>query len=118
MTSVDGQRVIDRRPDTLLRTVDEALCRLQTDSWPTSRPLGPEPIMVSTAFTGNCALRSMMSELIIYDCETFGLKALSDEFPGLFRGMIRRRTQLFRCQSRMARPQARQRENAAGVLRD
>lgn len=31
MTGVDGQRVIDGRPDTLLRTVDEALRRLQTD---------------------------------------------------------------------------------------
>jgi len=31
MTGVDGKRVIDGRPDTLLRTVDEALQRLQTD---------------------------------------------------------------------------------------
>ena len=31
MTGVDGKRVIDGRPETLLRTVDESLRRLQTD---------------------------------------------------------------------------------------
>jgi aryl-alcohol dehydrogenase-like predicted oxidoreductase len=31
MTGVDGKRVIDGRPEVLLRTVDEALRRLQTD---------------------------------------------------------------------------------------
>ncbi|MBX2857726.1 MAG: aldo/keto reductase [Cellvibrionaceae bacterium] len=31
MTGVDGRRVIDGRPETLLKTVDEALQRLQTD---------------------------------------------------------------------------------------
>ena len=31
MTGVDGKRVIDGRPETLLKTVDEALKRLQTD---------------------------------------------------------------------------------------
>jgi aryl-alcohol dehydrogenase-like predicted oxidoreductase len=31
MTGVDGKRVIDGRPDTLKRTCDEALLRLQTD---------------------------------------------------------------------------------------
>lgn len=31
MTGVDGKRVIDGRPETLLRTIDEALLRLDTD---------------------------------------------------------------------------------------
>jgi aryl-alcohol dehydrogenase-like predicted oxidoreductase len=31
MTGVDGKRVIDGRPETLLRTIDEGLRRLQTD---------------------------------------------------------------------------------------
>lgn len=31
MTGVDGKRVIDGRPETLLRTVDESLARLNTD---------------------------------------------------------------------------------------
>jgi aryl-alcohol dehydrogenase-like predicted oxidoreductase len=31
MTGVDGKRVIDGRPETLLRTLDEALARLRTD---------------------------------------------------------------------------------------
>lgn len=31
MTGVDGKRVIDGRPETLVKTVDEALKRLQTD---------------------------------------------------------------------------------------
>jgi aryl-alcohol dehydrogenase-like predicted oxidoreductase len=31
MTGIDGQRVIDGRPETLLRTIDESLQRLQTD---------------------------------------------------------------------------------------
>jgi aryl-alcohol dehydrogenase-like predicted oxidoreductase len=31
MTGVDGQRVIDGRPETLLRTLDEALARLRTE---------------------------------------------------------------------------------------
>lgn len=31
MTGVDGKRVIDGRPETLLRTVDESLVRLKTD---------------------------------------------------------------------------------------
>ena len=32
MTGVDGKRVIDGRPETLLKTLDEALKRLQTDN--------------------------------------------------------------------------------------
>lgn len=32
MTGVDGKRVIDGRPDTLRRTLDEALARLRTDT--------------------------------------------------------------------------------------
>ncbi|HTU13125.1 MAG TPA: aldo/keto reductase [Allosphingosinicella sp.] len=32
MTGVDGKRVIDGRPEVLLRTVDEALARLKTDA--------------------------------------------------------------------------------------
>lgn len=31
MTGVDGQRVLDGRPETLLRTLDESLARLRTD---------------------------------------------------------------------------------------
>ncbi|HUL67588.1 MAG TPA: aldo/keto reductase [Burkholderiaceae bacterium] len=31
MTGVDGKRVIDGRPDTIERTCEESLCRLQTD---------------------------------------------------------------------------------------
>ena len=31
MTGVDGKRVIDGRPETLVKTIDEALQRLQTD---------------------------------------------------------------------------------------
>lgn len=32
MTGVDGKRVVDGRPETLLRTVDESLARLKTDA--------------------------------------------------------------------------------------